>query len=60
MFYRYLYDGREIPQVNTGWHLDFAANAPRRPPPRLGADTESVLSEWLHTQITNPLPKQTS
>jgi len=60
MFYRYLYDGREIPQVNTGWHLDFAANAPRRPPPRLGADTESVLSEWLNTQITNPLPKQTS
>jgi crotonobetainyl-CoA:carnitine CoA-transferase CaiB-like acyl-CoA transferase len=54
MFYRYQYDGREVPQVNTGWHLDSAANAPRRPPPRLGADTESVLSEWLSTQVTGP------
>jgi crotonobetainyl-CoA:carnitine CoA-transferase CaiB-like acyl-CoA transferase len=56
MFYRYLYDDREIPQVNTGWHLDSAANTPRLPPPRLGANTESVLMEWLTTQITTPSP----
>jgi crotonobetainyl-CoA:carnitine CoA-transferase CaiB-like acyl-CoA transferase len=56
MFYRYLYDDHEIPQVNTGWHLDSAANTPRLPPPRLGANTESVLTEWLSTQITTPSP----
>jgi crotonobetainyl-CoA:carnitine CoA-transferase CaiB-like acyl-CoA transferase len=56
MFYRYAYDGRAVPQVNTGWHLDSAANTPRRPPPRLGADTESVLLDW----VTAPSPHKTS
>ena len=48
IFYRYLHDDREIPQVNTGWHLDSVANTPRLPPPRLDADTESVFMEWLY------------
>jgi crotonobetainyl-CoA:carnitine CoA-transferase CaiB-like acyl-CoA transferase len=47
MFYQYAYGDRAIPQVNTGWHLDFAANAPRRPPPPLGADTVAIVHEWL-------------
>ncbi|MBL8671056.1 MAG: CoA transferase [Alphaproteobacteria bacterium] len=32
-----------VPQVNTGIMLDGAANAPRRAPPALGADTDDVL-----------------
>lgn len=56
MFYRYLHDDREIPQVNTGWHLDSAANTPRLPPPRLGADTESVLIEWLRNERRRSSP----
>ncbi len=60
MFYRYLHEGREVPQVNTGWHLDSAANTPRRPPPRLGADTESVLSEWLTAHVSASSPHATS
>jgi crotonobetainyl-CoA:carnitine CoA-transferase CaiB-like acyl-CoA transferase len=58
MFYRYECDGREIPQVNTGWHLDSAANTPRRPPPRLGANTESVLSEWLTPNVNTESPQR--
>jgi crotonobetainyl-CoA:carnitine CoA-transferase CaiB-like acyl-CoA transferase len=47
MFYLYAYEDRAIPQVNTGWHLDFAANTPRRPPPPLGGGTDAVVREWL-------------
>jgi crotonobetainyl-CoA:carnitine CoA-transferase CaiB-like acyl-CoA transferase len=47
MFYRYRHGNRDLPQVNTGWHLDAAPNTPRRPPPRLGADRTAVLNEWL-------------
>jgi crotonobetainyl-CoA:carnitine CoA-transferase CaiB-like acyl-CoA transferase len=36
-----------IPQVGTGWQLDGQANGCRLPPPRLGADSEAVLEEWL-------------
>jgi crotonobetainyl-CoA:carnitine CoA-transferase CaiB-like acyl-CoA transferase len=36
-----------IPQVNTGIRIDNQANAPRRPPCRLGADTDHVLGELL-------------
>jgi crotonobetainyl-CoA:carnitine CoA-transferase CaiB-like acyl-CoA transferase len=55
MFYRYRYNDYEIPQVNTGWHLNAAANAPRRTPPKLGADRDSVLGEWLGADATDSL-----
>jgi crotonobetainyl-CoA:carnitine CoA-transferase CaiB-like acyl-CoA transferase len=58
MFYRYKYDGHEIPQVNTGWHLDSAANTPRRPPPRLGAHTESAPLEWLAPHVNTESPQR--
>ena len=41
-------EGRaSIPQVNTGVRLDDMANAPRRAPPALGADTADTLGRWL-------------
>jgi crotonobetainyl-CoA:carnitine CoA-transferase CaiB-like acyl-CoA transferase len=36
-----------VPQVGTGIRLDGMANGARRPPPHLGADTDTVLREWL-------------
>jgi crotonobetainyl-CoA:carnitine CoA-transferase CaiB-like acyl-CoA transferase len=39
--------GPPLPQVNTGTHIDGAANDPHRPPPALGADTDWVLRELL-------------
>lgn len=48
LVYRMTPDGRQpVPQVNTGLHLDGRANRPLRPPPRLGADTDAVLTEHL-------------
>jgi crotonobetainyl-CoA:carnitine CoA-transferase CaiB-like acyl-CoA transferase len=47
LFYAMEADGRSIPQVGTGMQFDGAAVAPRLPPPRLGADTEQVLADWL-------------
>jgi crotonobetainyl-CoA:carnitine CoA-transferase CaiB-like acyl-CoA transferase len=38
---------RLVPQVGTGFHLDGAANVPRRPPPRAGEHTAEVLQDWL-------------
>ncbi|HSY14739.1 MAG TPA: CoA transferase [Jatrophihabitantaceae bacterium] len=47
MFYR-VGDGPDaIPQVNTGWHLDGAANSPRSRPPRLAEHNEDVKRAWL-------------
>ncbi|HVE25302.1 MAG TPA: CoA transferase [Sporichthya sp.] len=47
LFYRHG-DGEDaIPQVNTGWQLDGAANRLRRRPPALGADTADVVTDWL-------------
>lgn len=40
-------DGRRVPQVGTGIHLDGTANTPRRPPPRLGEHSREVLGAWL-------------
>lgn len=40
-------DGRQIPQVGTGFCLDGTANTPRLPPPRLGEHTFTVLGEML-------------
>ncbi|WP_340643364.1 CaiB/BaiF CoA transferase family protein [Roseococcus thiosulfatophilus] len=43
-----LRDGaRLVPQVGTGFHLDGAANVPRRAPPRHGEHTQEVLRDWL-------------
>lgn len=47
LFYRLVDDGREVPQIGTGFQLDGAANVPRRAPPRLGADTQAVLQSLL-------------
>jgi hypothetical protein len=33
--------------VNTGWFLDGKPNGYRLPPPRLGAQRDEVISEWL-------------
>jgi crotonobetainyl-CoA:carnitine CoA-transferase CaiB-like acyl-CoA transferase len=47
LFYRHGDGDGAIPQVNTGWQLDGAANRLRRRPPALGADTADVLADWL-------------
>jgi len=47
LLYRLVDDGREIPQIGTGFQLDGEANVPRRAPPRLGADTQTVLQSLL-------------
>lgn len=47
LFYRHGEGDEAIPQVNTGWQLDGAANRLRRRPPALGADTADVLTDWL-------------
>jgi crotonobetainyl-CoA:carnitine CoA-transferase CaiB-like acyl-CoA transferase len=36
-----------VPQVGTAIHIDGEANVPRRPPPRLGEDSDNVLRDWL-------------
>ncbi len=47
-------DGRHpIPQVGTGWHLDGAPNGAASAPPRLGADTEAILSGWAGLRSEN-------
>ncbi|HSY14579.1 MAG TPA: CoA transferase [Jatrophihabitantaceae bacterium] len=49
MFYR-IGDGVcAVPQVNTGWHLDGAANSPRMPPPKLAEHNDLVVRSWLAT-----------
>ena len=40
-------DGRAVPQVNTGIHLDGEANAPRSAPPPLGEHCEEILHALL-------------
>ena len=47
LFYALEADGRLVPQVGTGIAFDGAIPAPRHPPPRLGADSEAVLADWL-------------
>lgn len=47
-FYAMHPEGREaIPQVNTGIRVDDKPNAPRTPPPALGADGAAVLRDVL-------------
>lgn len=47
LFYRLDGEGSPVPQVGTGLWLDGRANGARRPPLKLGADTQAVLREWL-------------
>jgi crotonobetainyl-CoA:carnitine CoA-transferase CaiB-like acyl-CoA transferase len=47
MLYRLPVGAGALPQVNTGWFLDGAANGYRLAPPRLGAHRSEVLAEWL-------------
>lgn len=43
LFYTLDADGRRLPQVGTGFHLDGEANVARLPPPRLGSSTFDIL-----------------
>jgi len=45
LFYTLEADGRRVPQVGTGFHVDGEANVPRMAPPRLGASTVDVLRD---------------
>jgi crotonobetainyl-CoA:carnitine CoA-transferase CaiB-like acyl-CoA transferase len=45
LFYTLDAEGRHVPQVGTGFHVDGQANVPRMPPPRLGASTIDVLRD---------------
>jgi len=47
LFYRLETPDGPVPQVGTGIRFDGMANGARHPPPRLGADTEAVLKDWL-------------
>jgi crotonobetainyl-CoA:carnitine CoA-transferase CaiB-like acyl-CoA transferase len=47
LLYQLEANGRAIPQVGTGIHLDGAANVPCRAPPRLGEDSDDALADWL-------------
>jgi crotonobetainyl-CoA:carnitine CoA-transferase CaiB-like acyl-CoA transferase len=45
MFFNLAAEGRLLPQVGTGFHVDGRANRARLAPPKLGASTEDVLRE---------------
>jgi len=45
LFYTLDDNGRLLPQVGTGFHVDGKANVPRRAPQRLGASTVEVLCD---------------
>lgn len=45
LFYTLDSDGRQLPQVGTGFRVDGQANIPRMPPPRLGSSTVDVLRD---------------
>lgn len=47
LLYRLASGDGYVPQVGTGLRIDGQANTPRRAPPRHGADTRDVISEWL-------------
>ncbi len=48
LFYSLAEDDRRIPQVGLGIHCDGQPASAGTAPPRLGADTASVLSAFLH------------
>jgi len=45
MFFNLAAEGRLLPQVGTGFHVDGQANGVRLAPPKLGASTADVLRE---------------
>ncbi len=47
LFYNIAADGRDVPQVGLGVHVDGEAHQPRLPPPLLGAHTREVLTGLL-------------
>lgn len=47
LLYRMAVQGRTIPQVNTGIHVDGRANAPRHPPPGLAEHGADLLRSLL-------------
>lgn len=49
-FYAAERGGARIPQVGLGIHFDGNAHTYRKAPPRLGEDSDSVLSSWLDMQ----------
>ncbi|WP_428529942.1 CaiB/BaiF CoA transferase family protein [Pseudorhodoplanes sp.] len=40
-------DGRQVPQVGTGFQVDGQANVPRMSPPKLGASTVEILRDII-------------
>ena len=56
LFYTLDAEGRQLPQVGTGFQVDGKANVARMPPPKLGASTDKVLRNVLklnETEIEN-------
>jgi crotonobetainyl-CoA:carnitine CoA-transferase CaiB-like acyl-CoA transferase len=56
LFYTLDADGRQLPQVGTGFQVDGKANVARVPPPKLGASTMEILRDVLkrnETEIEN-------
>ena len=47
LFFNLVVDGRRIPQVGTGIHIDGEANVPRQAPPRLGEHGDEILRDLL-------------
>lgn len=45
LFYTLDADGRQVPQVGTGFQVDGQANVPRMSPPKLGASTTEILRD---------------
>jgi crotonobetainyl-CoA:carnitine CoA-transferase CaiB-like acyl-CoA transferase len=45
LFYTLDAEGRRVPQVGTGFHVDGHANVARMPPPELGASTSKILRD---------------
>jgi len=56
LFYNLAAEGRLLPQVGTGFHVDGEANAARLAPPKLGSSTAEVLRDiagWSADEIEN-------
>ncbi|MEI9806317.1 MAG: CoA transferase [Pseudolabrys sp.] len=45
LFYTLQVDGRNVPQVGTGFQVDGESNVPRMAPPRLGESTDEILRD---------------
>jgi crotonobetainyl-CoA:carnitine CoA-transferase CaiB-like acyl-CoA transferase len=45
LFYTLQVDGRNVPQVGTGFQVDGESNVPRMAPPKLGESTDEILRD---------------